>query len=348
MESQRQRRNKNSKKSKVKSCISQSSYWISFGLHCLLFLILAMICDKSQITKSISLNLNFTAPEIQEISFDPINIELPSIKEDVVESKEDQLEASIAQNINNDDAISIEFESTEPLSTDYTSSLPDIKYLNQKVLNEESTENIDDSNLLATGNGIPRIGNGSSGDGNNTEMERRLKRAGAKTGDIQVSISWNNYNDIDVWLEHQDATSKITNVINWMNRSVGMGFLDVDMNYRPQTNQAVENIYWAEGEAPFGVYNIYLQNYHLWENNIDKTMVDVRIIIDDQVFNKRCSVRLSDGLVKIFTFVRKPNKELLAKKKNRQQLKDNYGPGTFTPFGYSPDNIVIPPVPTFQ
>ncbi len=90
------------------------------------------------------------------------------------------------------------------------------------------------------------------------ELNKRLKREGAKTGSIQISLLWNNYNDLDlhcidpngeeIYFENPTSSSK--------------GELDVDMNANgPESNQPVENIYWEKGTAPEGIYKIMLNHY---------------------------------------------------------------------------------------
>jgi len=90
-------------------------------------------------------------------------------------------------------------------------------------------------------------------------IEQRLDGASAKGGDIQISLSWNNYNDLDlhcveptgeeIWFSHRisDRTR---------------GELDVDQNARPPfTSSPVENIYWPVGKAPTGLYKIFVVFY---------------------------------------------------------------------------------------
>ena len=89
-------------------------------------------------------------------------------------------------------------------------------------------------------------------------MGRRLRREGAKTGDVQVSLMWNNYNDIDL---HVDCPSG-ERIFFGHNRSACKGELDVDMNASGrESNKPVENIYWPEGGAPPGRYRVFVHHY---------------------------------------------------------------------------------------
>ena len=91
-----------------------------------------------------------------------------------------------------------------------------------------------------------------------TEMSARLAGAGAKTGDVRVSLMWNNYNDLDI---HVIAPSREEIYYSHRQSRCG-GELDVDMNAGgPESNTPVENIYWPKGGAPGGEYRVIVQNY---------------------------------------------------------------------------------------
>ncbi len=76
---------------------------------------------------------------------------------------------------------------------------------------------------------IAASGDGGNAVGSGVETLRRLEQAGAQTGDVQVSIAWDNYNDIDLWVVFEGQQGRF--VINWMNRiGPNNGMLDVDRN----------------------------------------------------------------------------------------------------------------------
>ncbi len=103
----------------------------------------------------------------------------------------------------------------------------------------------------------------ASGDGPavlifNPEFNRRLQREGAKTGDIQISLVWNNINDLDLHCVDPRGDEIFFN----NKRSRSGGELDVDMNVSaPFSNEPVENIYWSDGKAPSGKYKILVNHY---------------------------------------------------------------------------------------
>ncbi len=83
------------------------------------------------------------------------------------------------------------------------------------------------------------------------------------TGDVQVLLSWNNYNDLDLIVTDPYGES------TWFkNRRVSSGGqLQIDMNVEyPDSKTPIENIYWKQGGAPNGTYNVYILYYKQHEN----------------------------------------------------------------------------------
>ena len=78
------------------------------------------------------------------------------------------------------------------------------------------------------------------------------------TGDVQILLGWNNYNDLDllctdpngetIWYKNKKAASR--------------GQLEIDMNVEyPDSQEPIENIFWPAGQAPGGTYNVYVRYY---------------------------------------------------------------------------------------
>lgn len=82
------------------------------------------------------------------------------------------------------------------------------------------------------------------------------------TGEVQVLLSWNNYNDLDLIVTDPNSES-----IWFKNRRVSNGGqLEIDMNVEyPDSKTPIENIYWQQGTAPNGTYNVYLMYYRQHE-----------------------------------------------------------------------------------
>ncbi len=83
------------------------------------------------------------------------------------------------------------------------------------------------------------------------------------SGDVQVLLSWNNYNDLDLIVTDPYGES-----VWYKNRSVPSGGqLEIDMNAEyPDSKTPIENIFWQQGKAPNGTYNVFLKYYKQHEN----------------------------------------------------------------------------------
>jgi hypothetical protein len=112
--------------------------------------------------------------------------------------------------------------------------------------------------------------------GSSATFAQRLKQAKAKTGAVQVSLIWNNFNDLDL---HVVAPSG--ELIFFQNRrSRCQGVLDVDRNAEgPTTNEPVENVYWPANRAPFGEYVVVVDHYRN-HGDADPTPFEVQVKVD--------------------------------------------------------------------
>ena len=88
-----------------------------------------------------------------------------------------------------------------------------------------------------------------------------MQREGARGGEVQVSLAWNNVNDLDLHVICPSGEE-----ISFRNmRSRCQGRLDVDMNVRgnrPWSERPVENIFWPEGRSPSGDYTVVVNHYN--------------------------------------------------------------------------------------
>lgn len=78
------------------------------------------------------------------------------------------------------------------------------------------------------------------------------------TGDVQVTLRWFSGEDMD--LEVRDPEGGIIDFSNLESPSGGV--LDQDANYPAcnETTSPVENVFWPQGEAPFGDYEVTVHN----------------------------------------------------------------------------------------
>jgi hypothetical protein len=93
------------------------------------------------------------------------------------------------------------------------------------------------------------------------EVARRLEREHAEAGAIEIALSWNNHNDLDLHCVEPDGTE----VQFSRKESASGGKLDVDMNAGgwsgpTSTDQPVEHIRWKETPPP-GHYKVYVEHF---------------------------------------------------------------------------------------
>ena len=149
-------------------------------------------------------------------------------------------------------------------------------------------------------------GRGVAGDGIDGELGRRLRAAGARSGDVQVSIRWDNINDIDVHVTVEPFTPGAVSLINFASR-LGRcgGMLDVDANANSimLTRQPVENVFW--GRAPYGRYTVAVHHYRNWSGQM-ATPVEVAVLVDGEVHRFQPVVVFGGPPVVVTSFVRTP------------------------------------------
>ena len=129
---------------------------------------------------------------------------------------------------------------------------------------------------------LPDPGSGNRADATRSgqgfaDVEERLGEAGAKSGDVQISLAWNNVNDLDL---HVVAPSGAT--ISYQSRqSRCHGMLDVDMNASPdrRSRRPVENIFWPTGQAPRGAFIVLVHHYKN-HGGVDPTSYQVIVKVD--------------------------------------------------------------------
>jgi len=94
------------------------------------------------------------------------------------------------------------------------------------------------------------------------------------SGDVQILLSWDNYNDLDLI-----CTDPYGETVFFRNRRVSSGGqLEIDMNVEyPDSKKPIENIFWKPGAAPEGTYNIYLLYYKIHEPDRNKTPYRIKI-----------------------------------------------------------------------
>jgi hypothetical protein len=295
-------RNRKQKVKKRKSWLSRfGKNGIIQSLIVHVFIILFMAISFTAVTKEHLVKLSISFDSEEELSIEPIQIEIP-------QPELDEEESEILTNIVDlNDDVEIKIDTVEFLK-ESSSSLP-IEDISTELINSTVTS----TSLTSTPrNRSASVYTPATNEFNTFmkgKLDDRLAKHGARSGDIQVSISWDDYNDIDLWVEFQPFNSpKDIHTIGWTNRQgINGGYLDIDMNVQPFTNEAVENIVWPPNRSPYGTYTVYAHYYHQWDRN-DSSTVYLRVQHDDNVVYRKSMVTFGRGPQKIYTFTRKPSK----------------------------------------
>jgi hypothetical protein len=136
---------------------------------------------------------------------------------------------------------------------------------------------------------------------NNVFVERQ-KREGAKTGDVQLTLIWNNMNDLDL---HCIDPSGEHIYFGHTNSAAG-GQLDVDMNaHTPYSSQPVENIYFPSNGAPQGHYKVLVHHYAS-HGGQDPTAYMVGVKANGTVQEFKGSISHGDATNLVYEFDVKP------------------------------------------
>lgn len=119
------------------------------------------------------------------------------------------------------------------------------------------------------------------------------------TGDVQVLLNWDNYNDLDLC-----CTDPNGETVWFKNKNVSTGGqLDIDMNVDyPGSITPVENIYWPSGKAPNGTYNVYLINYKNHEPYIAKTTYTIKVKYGGKNKVYKGFIKKEDKIINICSF----------------------------------------------
>ncbi len=90
------------------------------------------------------------------------------------------------------------------------------------------------------------------------EFAARLQRESGATGDVRISLLWNNRNDLDLHVIPPSGEE-----ISFHNkRSKCGGRLDIDMNVGGTSDAPIENVFWAHGGAPVGNYKVRVKQFN--------------------------------------------------------------------------------------
>lgn len=118
------------------------------------------------------------------------------------------------------------------------------------------------------------------------------------TGDVQILLSWDNYNDLDLV-----CTDPNNEKVWFKNKSIASGGkLEIDMNVNyPDSKTPIENIFWPTGGAPDGSYNVYLV-YYKKHIEINETPYKITVKYGDKTEVFTGEIKREDNSLPICTF----------------------------------------------
>lgn len=122
------------------------------------------------------------------------------------------------------------------------------------------------------------------------ELMERLAREGGKSGVVQISLAWDDYNDLDM---HVFCPSGERIYFNNRKSECG-GELDVDMNVRPKSKTPIENVVWTN-QAPDGEYKIGVHFYRHHRKRRTKKTCQFRLRVVTYGQAKEYSGELTHG-----------------------------------------------------
>jgi hypothetical protein len=259
------------------------SFTVSLVLHIVILLSMAIFSiprDSAPVRIELSWS-DIEEIDLQQESFEIINIELPVDNYESIKEPEYTI-SEVEENK--------EFDLIDPDNKTYTELFPNINDISEKLTTDEdpNTSSISDNEEIdnviksladSVGEAV-RANNRATGNRNkNGDIDKRLASAGAKTGDVQISIAWNSTDDIDLHVVFSPGNGLVDN-INWTNRfgQITGGMLDIDMNANNYflNPKPVENIFWPPNSSPSGIFDVYIHFYRSWTGN---TRIPVTIMI---------------------------------------------------------------------
>lgn len=149
--------------------------------------------------------------------------------------------------------------------------------------------------------------------GNCLRLDRALKKVQSddftdcgprpSTGDVQVLLSWGDYNDLD--LACMDPNEDI---VWYKNKHIASGgLLEIDMNVNPGGSRTpIENIYWPAGEAPYGTYHVLGWMYKQHEANITRSPYKLKVVYGNKTEEFEGTLSKSDGRKVLCSFTLGP------------------------------------------
>lgn len=310
------------------------AFLASFVIHIIILLLMFVICDTPYTKPPISISISFDQNSVEDIDFEKslaiesldklANENIQHVADEVVlDSSDTDISNQISSDVLKEeksvsipDNVAILDVPAKEMTSVYTSASANTTPDTAQVIKKDRdslpshTENIIESLIQSTNNAIAsnrRQAAAASGAGNRDvgSIEGRLDNAGAKTGDVQISISWNTKDDIDLHVMYTPGNG-LVDEINWTNRTgrISNGMLDVDMNAIPGmlSTTPVENVFWPAGSSPRGHFRVGVHFFRSWSGS-SAVPVLVRIKNGQEIYTINTVAKLLSAPQPIRDFV---------------------------------------------
>lgn len=133
------------------------------------------------------------------------------------------------------------------------------------------------------------------------QVRQRLEEAGAKVGDVEIALKWENKNDLDLHVVDPAGEE----IFFGHKLSVSNGELDVDRNVEllQATNTPIEHVYWPKDGASEGTYRVFVNFYtqHLPQSR--STDYEVEILSSEGFKTFNGTVKFNDPPTLVHQFV---------------------------------------------
>ncbi len=85
------------------------------------------------------------------------------------------------------------------------------------------------------------------------QFTARLQANDGEDGDVQFTLMWEDRNDLDLVV-----TTPAGEILHRGHRAAGNGVYDIEMNFEPESDEAIENIVWRSRTAAAGTYHVFV------------------------------------------------------------------------------------------
>jgi len=224
----------------IRKRVFDPSWFVSFALHLILFIALALWILPSVIDRPIGLMVEAVdAEQLEEIDLGNINIAI-----------EDRSSLAVE-----------EFAETELDSELETQDVLEADLAEPGAFEIEATTEVALTKIEGGGASGATDSDGPANPAAEA-IQEKVSKAGGKKGEVQFSLVWKTISDLDIHV----VTPRGQRIFYGARKSACRGHLDVDANAPTRKNfsftkEPVENIRWLKGQPESGRYTVIVHYY---------------------------------------------------------------------------------------